>query len=74
MAIRFRHEKSKLWQFFFFMPPPTHFFWKFDLTLTANNSPLKTATLKITTFSETSGRQLSNGAPPGYGIVFENFE
>ena len=32
---------------FFLTPPPTHFFcWKFYLTLTANNSPLKSRTPK----------------------------
>ena len=32
--------------FFFLTPPPTHFFWKFHLTLTVNNSPLKSRTPK----------------------------
>ena len=31
---------------FFYASSDPFFFWKFDLTLTANNSPLKTATLK----------------------------
>ena len=38
-------------------------FFKFDLTLTANNSGLKPSKLKTTTFSECPGRQLSYGIP-----------
>ena len=43
----FQARKIKIVAVLFFLtPPPTHFFWKFDSTLTVNNSPLKTPTPK----------------------------
>ena len=48
LGYSFQARKIKIVAVLFFLtPPPTHFFlWKFYLTLTANNYPLKTATLK----------------------------
>ena len=47
---------------------------KFDLTLTANNSPLKSRTNKNYHIFGNLRTSAFQWCPPGYGIVFENFE
>ena len=75
LDIRFKPEKSKLWQFFFFDTSSDQFFFlKFDLTLTANNSPLKSRTPKKYHIFGNLWTSAFQWWYPGYGIVFENFE
>ena len=50
------------------------FFWKFYLTLTANNSPLKSRTPKKYHIFGILRMWGLRWWYPGYGIVFENFE
>ena len=60
--------------FFCYASSDPIFFLKFDLTLTANNSPLKSRTpQKYHIFGKLRTSAFS-WCPPGYGIVFENFE
>ena len=60
--------------FFFDTSSDQFFFLKFYLTLTANNSPLKTATLKKYHIFGNLRTSAFKWWYPGYGIVFENFE
>ena len=53
---------------------PSIFFSKFDLTLTANNSPLKSRTPKKYHIFGNLRTSAFSWWYPGYGIVFENFE
>ena len=50
------------------------FFFEFDPTSTGNNSPLKSATPKKYHIFEILRTSDSTWYPPGWGIVFENFE
>ncbi len=75
LGYSFQARKIKIVAVLFFLtPPPTHFFLKFDLTLTANNSPLKTATLKKYHIFGILRTSALTWWYPGWRIVFEKFE
>ena len=71
----FQARKIKIVAVLFFLtPPPTHFFLKFYLTLTANNSPLKSRTPKKYHIFGNLWTSAFRWWYPGYGLVFEYFE
>ena len=71
-AIRFRPQKSILCPcLFFWHHLSIKFFFNFHPTLTANNSGLNLQNSKTTTFSESSGRQLSHGTTLYRSYLFQ---
>ena len=75
LGYSFQARKIKIVAVLFFDASSDPFFlWKFYLTLTANNSPLKSRTpQKYHIFGNLRTSAFSRWYP-GYGIVFENFE
>ena len=74
--IQWRASKIKIVAVSFFGNghTPAEIFFEFDPTSTGNNSPLKSATPKKYHIFEIVRTSAFTWYPPGWGIVFENFE